>query len=107
MSAPSSTMEASRQYTLPESLIQTVQIVAACPIMSKGAKLEAIMLIAHGYGYWDRMEKVNPAMNKIPQVQWELIASLILSMDGVEGQSDDIGKVNLCLEWMNIGPSAF
>lgn len=90
------------QVTLPTSLMKTMRAIGSADEMTAIEKLEAMVLIAHGYGLWDRQAALDPTMTSIPESQWSDIAKLLMNCQG-----DDLARVNLSLDWMNLGPSAF
>jgi hypothetical protein len=87
---------------LPESLMKAIRATVASPDATPGEKLEAVVLMAHGYGLWAASVGINPTGYAIPNEQWGAISTLLMAVpDG------DIDRVNMALEWMNLGPSGY
>lgn len=88
---------------LPESLMKAIRATVASPDATVGEKLEAVVLMVHGYGLFAKYDgTIDPTAYAIPEEQWHAISGLLMEVpDG------DVGKVNMGLEWMNIGPSAY
>lgn len=87
---------------LPESLMKAIQATLASPGITPREKFEAAVLITHGFGLFTAAEKLDPMAYAIPEEQWAAISEGLMNLaDG------DMDKVNLSLEWMNIGPSGY
>jgi hypothetical protein len=87
---------------LPGSLMKAIRATVASPDASAQEKFEAVVLIAHGYGLWSAQTDITPTAYAIPDDQWAAISEMLMAVpDG------DIAKVNMALEWMNIGPSGY
>jgi len=87
---------------LPESLMKAIRATVASPDATAQEKLEAVVLIAHGYGMWAGQRALDPTRYAIPEAQWGEISTLLQAVpDG------DVDKVNMALDWMNIGPSGY
>jgi hypothetical protein len=87
---------------LPESLMKAIQATMASPGITPQEKFEAVVLITHGFGLFTAAEKLDPMAYAIPEEQWAAISKGL--MDLADG---DIAKVNVSLDWMNIGPSGY
>lgn len=82
--------------------MKAIRATVASPDASAQEKLEAVVLMTHGYGFWAAKSQVWPAHYAMPEEQWSTISRLLMAVpDG------DIGKVNMALEWMNLGPSGY
>lgn len=88
---------------LPESLMKAIKAAGESPDLTPAEKFEAVVLIAHGYGLFTASERFNPTSYAIPEEQWSTISEMLMTVHG----GDSIGKVNMALEWMNIGPSGY
>jgi hypothetical protein len=87
---------------LPESLMKAIRATVASPDATAQEKFEAVVLIAHGYGLWAKETGLNPTGYAIPEEQWAAISEMLMAVpDG------DVGKVNMALDWMNLGPSGY
>lgn len=87
---------------LPESLMKAIIATASVPEMSPLEKLEAAVLITHGYGLFTAASgSINPRAYAIPEQQWGAISEML------QEASSGIDQVNMALEWMNIGPSGY
>lgn len=95
-------MDDKRQVTLPDSLMEAIAAVTNSQNMTPNHKLEAVVLMTHGYGLWSReTDQFDPTSYAIPAFQWRTIADLLM------GASEPIDGVNYALSWMNYGPSGF
>jgi hypothetical protein len=82
--------------------MKAIRAVVASPEASAQEKFEAVVLMAHGYGLWSVQTAMDPTRYAIPEEQWTTISTLLTAVpDG------DVDKVNMALEWMNIGPSGY
>lgn len=52
---------------------------------------------------WAEVDQVKPWDYAIPEHQWHLIGEALLKRQ----DRGDLGRVNLLLDWMNKGPSAY
>lgn len=87
---------------LPESLMKAIQATIASPGITPREKFEAVVLMTHGYGLFTAADKLDPTAYAIPEEQWNAISQGLMNLaDG------DLAKVNVSLEWMNIGPSGY
>jgi hypothetical protein len=87
---------------LPESLMKAIKATVESPDLTPREKFEAAVLMAHGYGLFSASEKLDPTGYAIPEEQWGAISDMLMSLaDG------DVGKVNMAMEWMNVGPSGY
>jgi hypothetical protein len=89
---------------LPESLMKAIRATVESPDPTPQEKFEAVVLISHGYGLFNAASgTIDPTAYAIPEEQWTAISGLLMTIsDGA-----DIGKVNMALDWMNIGPSGY
>lgn len=87
---------------LPASLMKAIRATVASPDATAGEKLEAVVLMAHGYGLWAAQSTINPTAFAIPAEQWGEVSALLQAVP--DGAMD---KVNMALEWMNLGPSGY
>lgn len=89
---------------LPESLMKAIRATMAAPEPTPQEKFEAVVLITHGYGLFTKHDgTIDPMGYAIPEEQWHAISEMLMTVYG----GDSIGKVNLALDWMNIGPSGY
>lgn len=89
---------------LPESLMKAIRATADSLDATPQEKFEAVVLITHGYGLFSKKDgTIDPMGYAIPKEQWTAISEMLMTLYG----GDSIGKVNLALEWMNIGPSGY
>jgi hypothetical protein len=87
---------------LPESLMKAIRAVIEFPYSTAQEKFEAVVLMTHGYGLWHAQTDIKPSAYAIPEEQWAAISEMLMAVpDG------DIGKVNMALDWMNLGPSGY
>lgn len=87
---------------LPESLMKAIRATVESPDATPYDKFEAVVLITHGYGLWTAQEGIDPRAYAIPEEQWKAIAEMLQNLpDG------DLNKVNMALDWMNVGPSGY
>lgn len=88
---------------LPESLMKAIRATVASPDLTPGEKFEAVVLMTHGYGLFTAASgTIDPTGYAIPQEQWGEISEMLMTTpDG------PMTKVNMALEWMNIGPSGY
>lgn len=89
--------------TLPESLMKAAKIIGESPDMAPVEKLETIVLMTHGFGLWDQQPTLDPTSMAIPDSQWGDICEILMHLSN----GDEIARVNLGLDWMNIGPSGY
>jgi len=82
--------------------MKAIRATVASPDATAQEKLEAVVLMAHGYGLWAAQAQVWPNAYAMPEEQWGAISTLLQAVP--EG---DIAKVNMALEWMNLGPSGY
>jgi hypothetical protein len=87
---------------LPESLMKAIRAAVQSPEATAQEKFEAVVLISHGYGLFSAADALDPTAYSIPVEQWGAISDMLMSL--VDG---DVGKVNMAMEWMNIGPSGY
>lgn len=89
---------------LPESLMKAIRATVESPDPTPQEKFEAVVLMTHGYGLFTAASgTIDPTAYAIPEEQWGAISEMLMTVYG----GDSIGKVNLALEWMNIGPSGY
>lgn len=87
---------------LPEALMKAIRATIASPDATAREKMDAVVLMTHGYGLWAAQATIYPTGFAIPEEQWHAISALLQQVpDGA------IDKVNMALEWMNIGPSGY
>jgi hypothetical protein len=88
---------------LPDSLMKAIRATVNSPDLSAPEKFEAVVLVVHGYGLFAaNTGSIDPRAYAIPEAQWTELGELMQSLgDG------PIAKVNMSLEWMNIGPSGY
>lgn len=88
---------------LPESLMKAITVTVQSPDLTSREKFEAVVLMAHGYGFWtERVGSIDPTAYAIPETQWRTIGELLqMTIPG------GVDQVNMALEWMNIGPSSY
>lgn len=88
---------------LPESLMKAIKATVESPEPTPLEKFEAVVLMTHGYGLFTAASgTIDPTAYAIPQEQWTAISALLMEVpDG------DLNKVNMALDWMNIGPSGY
>lgn len=87
---------------LPESLMKAIRATMQSRESTAQEKFEAVVLMAHGYGLYTASGTIDPTAYAIPEEQWGAISKMLMTMpDG------DLGKVNMALDWMNIGPSGY
>jgi hypothetical protein len=88
---------------LPESLMKAIKATVESPDATAREKFEAVVLITHGYGLFSMAEKLDPTAYAIPEEQWVAIADMLSAVS----DGDAIAKVNVSLDWMNVGPSGY
>ena len=89
---------------LPESLMKAIRATMASPDATAREKFEAVVLITHGYGLFTKNDgSIDPMGYAIPEEQWHAISGLLMAVS----DGDSIEKVNVALDWMNIGPSGY
>ena len=101
------------KVTMPESLMKAIELICQSD-MQPQHRLEAVILICHGYGLWRQHEgQFDPTSYAVPDKQWMQIAEW-LQGTGRTGdtpltreQNDAISVVNLALAFMNSGPSSY
>lgn len=87
---------------LPESLMKAITATAQSPELTPGEKLEAVVLVTHGYGLFTASAgSIDPTAYAIPVEQWNVIS--VMLQEAASGME----QVNVALEWMNIGPSGY
>lgn len=87
---------------LPESLMKAIKASVESPDLTPHEKFAAVILITHGYGLYLAQERINPTAYAIPEEQWCAISEMLMTLpDG------DLNKVNMALQWMNVGPSGY
>lgn len=89
---------------LPESLMKAIKATMESPDPTPQEKFEAVLLMTHGYGLFTASEGIDPRAYAIPEEQWTAIGEML---QAVTGGSDPVAKVNMALDWMNIGPSGY
>lgn len=90
---------------LPESLMKAIRATVESPDPTPREKLEAVVLIAHGYGLFTANEgMIDPRAYAIPEEQWNAIGEMLRTLSG---NADPIAQVSMALDWMNIGPSGY
>jgi hypothetical protein len=88
---------------LPESLMKAIKATVESPDATPLEKFEAVVLITHGYGLFTKNDgSIDPRGYAITEGQWGAISEMLQST-----RDGDISKVNMALEWMNIGPSSY
>ena len=87
---------------LPESLMKAITATAHSPELTPREKLEAAVLMTHGYGLFTAASgTIDPRGYAIPVEQWNAIG--VMLQEAASGME----QVNMALEWMNIGPSGY
>ena len=106
------------KVTIPESLMKTIELICQSD-MQPQQRLEAVILICHGYGLWRQVAvQFDPTSYAVPDRQWTQIAEWLQGTgrtitDGnappplTRAQNDAISIVNLALAFMNSGPSSY
>jgi hypothetical protein len=89
---------------LPESLMKAIRAAVQSPEATAQEKLEAVVLIAHGYGLFSASEAIDPTAYAIPEAQWTEIGDML---QAISSGADPVSRVNMALDWMNIGPSGY
>ena len=90
---------------LPEALMKAIKATLESPEPTPQEKFEAVVLMTHGYGLFTAASgSIDPRGYAIPEDQWQAIAGMLMA--SVVG-GNEIAKVNMSLEWMNIGPSGY
>jgi len=87
---------------LPESLMKAIKVTVESPDLTPVEKFEAVVLVTNGYGLFSQNETVDPSAYAIPAKQWGEISELLMTL-----ADTDVSKVNIAMEWMNIGPSGY
>lgn len=95
-------VDRTKRVTLPPSLMKTMQVIAESKAMVPIEQFEAMVLVTHGYGLYARQQSVDPSLTAIPKKQWGEIAEYLMNLHG-----SDLARVNLSLDWVNIGPSSW
>ena len=88
---------------LPVSLMRAIKATTEAADIPPQDKLEAVVLIANGYGLFSQNETVDPTAYAIPAKQWMEISEML--MNAYKG--DPIESVNVAMDWMNYGPSGY
>lgn len=86
---------------LPESLMKAIKATVESDA-TPHEKLEAVVLIATGYGLFSQAETVDPTAYAIPAQQWASISQMLMDL-----ADDPIDRANAALDWMNYGPSGY
>jgi hypothetical protein len=97
------TATAQQRVTLPDSLMRAITLVAADPQAPPLAVLEAAVLITFGYALYVQHTSINPRRVAIPTQQWEAVCQALTNVHTLS----EVGRVNLALDWVNIGPASF
>jgi hypothetical protein len=92
-----------QRVTLPDCLIRAITLVAANPQAPPIAAVEAAVLITFGYALYQRQESISPWQVAIPTAQWTTICQALLDVPG----TSEVGRVNLGLDWVNLGPAGY
>jgi hypothetical protein len=87
---------------LPESLMKAIRATIASPEATAQEKFEAVLIMVHGYGMWSALVALDPTRYAIPEEQWTTISTLLMAVP-----NGDTDKVNMALDWMNVGPSGY
>jgi hypothetical protein len=82
--------------------MKAIRAVIEFPYSTAQEKFEAVVLMVHGYGLWSAQTQITPTGYAIPEDQWAAISELLQSVP-----NGGVDKVNMALEWMNIGPSGY
>lgn len=90
-----------QRVTLPDSLVRAITLVAADRSAPPIAALEVAVLSTFGYALYRRQESVDPRQVAIPTAQWNAICQALM-----DAPANAVGRVNLGLDWVNIGPAA-
>ena len=87
---------------LPESLMKAIRATVQSVDLTAREKFSAVVLITTGYGLYCAQEAIRPTGYAIPEKQWGAIAEMLMTL-----ADSDISKVNMSMEWMNVGPSGY
>jgi hypothetical protein len=99
---PTTSSGSPQPVTLPDSLLRAITLLAADPTVPPLAVLEAAILITFGHAtFLRRSGRIDPTRVAIPDQQWRTIASALADQPGL----GDLARVNLTLDWMNVGPA--
>jgi hypothetical protein len=90
-----------QRVRLPDSLIHAIRLVAADPSGAPMSAVHAAVLITYGYALYTRQQTIDPCAFAIPTDQWTTISQALLDVPALS----EVGRVNLGLEWVNLGPS--
>jgi hypothetical protein len=71
-------------------------------VMTPQEQLTAVVIACHGYAMFDGCESFDPRSYAIPSEQWKKVCGWLQGLPG-----DRLDRVNLSLDWMNVGPSAY
>lgn len=90
---------------LPDALMKAIKATVESPDVTVQEKVEAAVLIAHGYGLFTKHDgTIDPMGYAIPEKQWGEISEMLQTASKLD---DPISRVNWALTWMNIGPSGY
>ena len=88
---------------LPESLMKSMKAMVESDATAT-EKFEAVVLITHGYGLFAKNDgSIDPMAYAIPIEQWGEISNMLMALQ----DGDSVKRVNVALDWMNIGPSSY
>ena len=96
-------MSEQRRVTLPNCLMKAAKVIGESD-MAPVERLNAIVLMTHGYGLIDAHPGIlDTTAMAIPESQWAEICEILMHLSN----GSDIDRVNLGLDWMNVGPSGY
>lgn len=93
-----------QRVTLPPGLMQAVKVITASYAMPPQHRFAAVLMLVYGAAWYGAQESVDPTGIALPEEQWRTICAWLTT--GVEAV-DRVDQVNLSLDWMNRGPSAY
>lgn len=86
---------------LPEPLMKAIKATVESEALTPTEKFHAVVYITHGYGLFKAQDGIDPRAYAMPEEQWTAIGEMLQSL------FTGLDKVNMAMEWMNIGPSGY
>lgn len=90
------------EFRLTALELAGLKAIMDAPEGSPAEKSEAVLKIVLGLGMVAANESIDPTAYAVPDAQWRTLCAWLMGI-----QSGPLTTVNLGLQWMNLGPSAF
>lgn len=93
-----SAVDTRQKVTLPEAVMRCLEAIAADEQLSPADRIAGAVHLINGWAWYETQQDIDPTQIAIPTAQWHRVCTAL---------AHGPDAVNLGLEFMNYGPSAF